>query len=148
MTQSDTCRLVSALSDMTSMISLTARHAERGLARMGFRSDATEVPPELYKEKFDPEKHVYETYLLNMTEYREAVMCNQAAIRACDLCVLLLPCGNDSHADWGVAVGANKLTYVVSHPLAGERTPSHLWADKFYDNVGQFLVSMQHQSQK
>jgi hypothetical protein len=38
-------------------------------------------------------------------------------------------CGADSHADWGVAVGTNKRTVVMGHPKAGERTPSHMWAE-------------------
>ena len=91
---------------------------------------APEIPPELFPEQFDPIKHNYAEYLESVPNWRTAVYCNLTAIKWCDLCVLLLPCGADSHADWGVAVGAGKRSVVVGQPKAGERTPSHLWAEK------------------
>lgn len=65
----------------------------RWASRLGLREDVTEVPPELYLEKFDPAKHKYSEYLSGLSAYHEAVRCNLAAIRDCDMCVLLLPCG-------------------------------------------------------
>lgn len=88
-----------------------------------------EIPPEKFPEAFDPAKHIYADYLQSVPEWHEAVECNRRAILACDICVLLLPCGADSHADWGVAVGAGKPSIVMGHPKAGERTPSHMWAN-------------------
>lgn len=89
-----------------------------------------EIPPEKYPCLFDPAKHVYGDYL-NVPEWRTAVETNQRAIDACLLAVLLLPCGLDAHADWGYAVGRGKKTAIVGAPPAGERVPTHLWADAF-----------------
>jgi hypothetical protein len=81
-----------------------------------------------FPEQFDPLKHQYRSYL-ETPQWRQAVEENRKALLTCDVCVLLLPCGADSHADWGVAVGAGKPSIVMGHPKAGERTPSHLWSD-------------------
>lgn len=101
---------------------------------------APEIPPEQFPVQFDPEAHVYADYLAATPHWRAAVEGNLEAIRRCDLCVLLLPCGADSHADWGVAVGARKRTVVVGHPKAGERTPSHLWAEQFFVDDAEVLA--------
>lgn len=86
------------------------------------------IPPEANPAAFDPADGSYAAYLRSRPEWRLAVLGNLEAIRGCDAAVLLLPAGADSHADWGAAVGLGKLTVVVGHPPAGERTPSHLWA--------------------
>lgn len=99
---------------------------------------APETPPELFPAQFDPTKHNYAEYLDSVPNWRTAVYGNLAAIRRCDLCVLLLPCGADSHADWGVAVGAGKRSVVVGQP--GERTPSHLWSEKIIDSDAKALA--------
>lgn len=91
-----------------------------------------EIPPEAFTEQFDPDKHVYRRYI-QRSEWREAVMGNKRALDDCDVCVLLLPCGNDAHADWAYAVGRGRVTAVVGAPRAGERTPTHMWADVFLD---------------
>lgn len=88
-----------------------------------------EIPPEAFPEQFDPLKHQYPSYLDAVPQWRQAVIENREALLKCDVCVLLLPCGADSHADWGVAVGAGKPSIVMGHPKVGERTPSHMWAD-------------------
>lgn len=98
-----------------------------------------EIPPEAFPEQFDPNKHVYGDYLNTVPNWRQAVYTNLDAIRNCDLCLLLLPCGADSHADWGVAVGLGKRTIVVGHPKAGERTQSHMWAEKLLRNEAETL---------
>ncbi len=94
-----------------------------------------ELPPERFPQQFDPEHHDYSEYLNQSPEYRRAVESNRRwLIEKCDLCLLLLPCGADSHADWGVAVGAGKRSIVIGHPPKGERTPSHLWAEAIFKN--------------
>jgi hypothetical protein len=92
-----------------------------------------EIPPEKYPEQFDPEQHNYRDYLLGNPEWRGAVLCNQQALDMCDCVVLLLPCGNDAHADWAYGVGKGKRSIVVGHPVAGDRTPTHMWADALLD---------------
>lgn len=42
------------------------------------------------------------------------------ALRTCDACVLVLPCGRSAHLELGWAVGAGKLTIVLLH---GENEP-------------------------
>jgi hypothetical protein len=89
-----------------------------------------EIPPERFPEEFDPEQHLYSEYL-DRPEWHQAVSENRQALDRCDLVVLLLPCGNDAHADWAYAVGRGKKSVVVGHPGKGERSPVHLWADGF-----------------
>lgn len=94
-----------------------------------------ELPPERFPQQFDPEQHDYSEYLNQSPEYRRAVEGNRRwLIEKCDLCLLLLPCGADSHADWGIAVGAGKRSIVIGHPPKGERTPSHLWAEVIFND--------------
>lgn len=88
-----------------------------------------EIPPERFPDQFDPGKHVYGPYLSSVPEWRAAVEGNREALKRCDFVVLMLPCGNDAHADWALAVGMGKRSVVVGQPRAGERTPSHLWAE-------------------
>lgn len=96
-----------------------------------------EIPPERFPEQFDPARHVYADYIAAVPEWRIAVDANREALRWCDVVVLLLPCGCDGHADWAFAVGLGKYSCVVGHPKAGERTPTHLWADAILTNVTQ-----------
>ncbi len=92
-----------------------------------------ELPPERFPQQFDPALHDYSEYLNQSPEYRRAVEGNRRwLIEKCDLCLLLLPCGADSHADWGVAVGAGKRSIIIGHPPKDERTPSHLWAEAIF----------------
>ena len=93
--------------------------------------DTPEIPPERFPEAFDPAKHKYEAYLRSIPEWKAAVECNRRALDACSAVVLLLPCGPDAHADWAYAVGRGKFTLVVGSPKAGDRTPTHLWANAF-----------------
>jgi len=51
------------------------------------------------------------------------------------LVILLLPCGNDAHADWGLGVGMGKHSIVVGHPNKGDRSPVHMWADAILDSL-------------
>ena len=107
-----------------------------------------EIPPESYPEQFDPAVHKYREYLAANPRWRGAVFGNLRAILDAEAVVLLLPAGCDSHADWGVAVGLGKPTVVVGHPAAGERTPSHLWANSMLDHdyeVVEALKSLREQ---
>jgi hypothetical protein len=88
-----------------------------------------EIPPERFPEQFDPDRHLYCEYIQSNAYWRAAVFANRDALRRCDAVVLMLPCGNDGHSDWAFAVGLGKRTCVIGSPKAGERTPTHLWAD-------------------
>ena len=96
-----------------------------------------ECPPERQQEPFDPAAHKsYATYMKSekAAYMYAAVMNNQEAIKWCDLVILLLPCGNDSHADWAYGVGLGKPSVVVGQPRKGEQSYTQLWADKILDN--------------
>jgi hypothetical protein len=93
-----------------------------------------EIPPEKYPEEYDPETMVYKDYI-QKPEWRAAVIENRKAIEHSDIIILLLPCGNDSHADWALGVGMGKKSIVVGRPRKGERSPVHMWADAIIDDV-------------
>lgn len=92
-----------------------------------------EIPPERFPVQWDPEIGSYAEYITSVPEWRQAVECNRAALDRCDAVVLLLPCGADAHADWAYAVGRGKRSCVVGAPKAGDRTPTHMWADTILD---------------
>ncbi len=94
---------------------------------------AREIPPEEFPQQFDPAKHNYREYLSSEPHWRGAVEGNRAALERADIVLLLLPAGADSHADWAYGLGKGALSAVVGAPRAGERTPSHLWADQLLD---------------
>ncbi len=96
-----------------------------------------EIPPERYPEEYDPEKHTYREYI-DKPEWKAAVMENKAAIGSSDLIVLLLPCGNDSHADWAYGVGKGIDSVVVGQPRKGERSPVHHWANEIFNTIDEF----------
>jgi hypothetical protein len=87
-----------------------------------------EIPPERFPEPFKPGSHDYAEYI-SRPEWIQIVAENRAAISHADLIILLLPCGNDSHADWALGVGMGKRSIVVGHPREGDRSPVHHWAD-------------------
>lgn len=95
-----------------------------------------EIPPEKFPEEFDPEKHLYSEYI-QRDEWRKAIIENRRAIHHADFIILLLPCGNDSHADWAYGVGRGIPNMVVGQPRKGERSPVHMWADAILDTVSQ-----------
>jgi hypothetical protein len=92
-----------------------------------------EIPPEAFPLQFDPERETYREYITGNPYYKAAVHSNYEAIEWCDVVLLLLPAGCDSHADWALGVGMRKKSAVVGQPKAGDRTPSHLWCDQFLD---------------
>ena len=64
-----------------------------------------EIPPERFPDQYDPAQHIYADYLSSVPEWRQAVECNRKALQNCDLVILMLPCGNDAHADAYYALG-------------------------------------------
>lgn len=92
-----------------------------------------EIPPESFPLQFDPERETYREYITGNPYYKAAVHSNYEAIEWCDVVLLLLPAGCDSHADWALGVGMRKKSAVVGQPKTGDRTPSHLWCDQFLD---------------
>lgn len=101
-----------------------------------------EIPPERFPDEFDPERQLYVDYIQHVPEWRQAVMCNKEALEACDLVILMLPCGSDAHADWALAVGMGKPSIVCGQPRKGERTPSHLWADRIMRDENEVFASL------
>lgn len=93
-----------------------------------------EIPPEKFPEQFDPEKCTYQEYLRSFPHWAEAVEGNRKAIQACDAVLLMLPCGNDAHADAYYGLGLGKTLIIVGQSKAGERTPTHLWAHTMLDH--------------
>lgn len=103
-----------------------------------------EIPPERFPVQFDPHLHLYRAYLQSVPEWRGAVEYNRRALQWCEAVVLLLPCGNDAHADAFYALGLGKRLAVVGQPRAGERTLTHLWAHAILDvdaDAGAWLSS-------
>jgi len=98
-----------------------------------------EIPPEKFPEQFDPAKHRYKDYISSVPAWREAVEGNREALDNCDAVVLLLPCGLDAHADAFYALGKDKYLIVCGQPRAGDRTPTHLWADKIVSDFASVL---------
>ena len=88
-----------------------------------------EIPPEKFPDQFDRDRHIYSEYIQSNPYWRAAVYANREALKQCAAVILLLPCGNDAHADWALAVGMGKPSCVVGESKSGDRTPSHLWAD-------------------
>jgi len=99
-----------------------------------------EIPPERFPEPFDPARQPYREYLEAHPEWRSAVTGNRKALDGCDVRLLLLPSGQDAHADWAYAVGRGKATFVLGQPPAGSRTPTHLWAERLFDSEWEFLL--------
>ena len=103
-------------------------------------------PGELTIEQTEliPAGHVYREYVEAVPEWREAVECNRDALDRCETVVLMLPCGNDAHADAFYALGRGKNLIVVGQPKKDDRTPTHLWADVILDydfQAAQFLAA-------
>lgn len=72
------------------------------------------------------------------------------ALRACDACVLVLPCGRSAHLELGYAVGAGKATYVYApvdmRPhLASTFEPElmYLLCDRVLSTRGELLNALQ-----
>lgn len=68
------------------------------------------------------------------------------ALRSCDVCVLVLPCGRSAHLELGWAVGAGKRTYVLE-PEPIEPDLMYLMCDKIFtkfdDMIREFMPERQ-----
>lgn len=110
----------------------------RGLRVYDFTDPACrgtpEIPPEAFPEQFDAERHVYRQYIQSVPNWRAAVEHNRKVLDRCSAVILLLPCGNDGHADWAYAVGKGKPSAVVGAPKSGDRSPTHMWSDALLDS--------------
>ena len=62
-----------------------------------------------------PSEWTVEDYrrVLAMPRAQEGFAFDMAALRACDVCVLVLPCGRSAHLELGWAAGAGKRTLVL-----------------------------------
>lgn len=60
------------------------------------------------------------------------------ALRDCDACVLVLPCGRSAHLELGWAVGAGKKTYVLE-PEPIEPDLMYLMCDKLFVTFDEML---------
>jgi len=92
--------------------------------------EASAMPP------FDPARHVYAEYI-NQEAWWEAVSENRARIEASDAVMLLLPCGNDAHMDFGYGLGLGLKSLVIGAPNPGDRSPTHLWADHMVQSLAE-----------
>lgn len=97
------------------------------------REGIPEIPPEQYPRSFNPHIQNYRSYITSTPEWRQAVMRNKSALNQSNVVLLLLPCGLDAHADAFYGLGKGATLAIVGQPAAGERTPTHLWADAFLD---------------
>lgn len=107
--------------------------------------ETQEIPPERFPNQFDPEIHRYNEYICQ-PEWKAAVNENKKHIDEADLVILLLPCGNDAHADWAYGIGKGIRNVVIGHPNKGERSPVHNWAQRIFDNEEQFLTWFQKET--
>lgn len=99
---------------------------------------ASESPPEMFPEQFDPSRHIYSKYL-DRKEWRDAVNENREEIGKAELIILLLPCGIDATADWALGVGMGKKSIIVGHPNYGERSEVYIWADSILESTEDIL---------
>ena len=104
-----------------------------------------EIPPEAFPEQFDSSKMSYAEYITGNKSWYDTVYQNREAIARSRAVILLLPCGNDAHADWAYAVGRGLVTAVVGNPNDGERTPSHLWSETFCRKDESVLVWLENE---
>ena len=69
------------------------------------------------------------------------------ALRACDACVLLLPCGKSAHLELGYAVGANKLTIVMFNSASSKEEPElmYMMCDYICLNIEEVLAKLEEE---
>jgi len=97
---------------------------------------APELAPEKFPEEFNPDRHIYGTYL-DRPDWRADVEENKRHLDTADLVIMFLPCGVDATADWAYALGRGVPSVVVGSPRKGERSPVHLWATAMVENIPQ-----------
>ena len=98
-----------------------------------------EIPSDKFPEDFDPMKETYWSYLNKFPEWGLAVEEDKGNIDKCKMLVLILPCGKDATADWAYAKGRGIPNVIIGNDREGERTPSYLWADRWFANSKAFL---------
>jgi nucleoside 2-deoxyribosyltransferase len=65
------------------------------------------------------------------------------ALRACDACVLVLPCGRSAHLELGYAVGAGKRTIVFAADAQGfEPELMYLMCNEFVTSTSDLLNAL------
>lgn len=82
---------------------------------------------------------------LNRPEWRALTAQHRAALAICDLCVLLLPCGLDSHMAAGMALGMGKRMVVVGDVSHDTRHPFLTWANAILRDPAELLVWLKGQ---
>lgn len=70
----------------------------------------SEVDPEWKTRAWDPDQFVA---ALAHPIARACYKLDDEALRACDLCVLVLPCGRSAHLEAGIAIGLGKPTAIL-----------------------------------
>lgn len=79
----------------------------------------------------------YEEYLRrHRPGVEDAMLLNRLAYSLCEVIVLVLPSGCDSHFDVGMAVASGAKLVVYGAPETGDRMPVHLAASEFVESTG------------
>ena len=94
---------------------------------------SAEQVDELTRMRFEPAR--FRELLTHHPMARSLFDKDMGALRACDACVLVLPCGKSAHLELGWAVGAGKRTLVL---LQGECEP-----DLMYKMVDRLCLSLE-----
>lgn len=64
------------------------------------------------------------------------------ALRGCDACVLVLPCGRSAHLELGWATGAGKRTYVLTDSTLDEPELMYLMCDGICLNMTELVAAL------
>lgn len=67
---------------------------------------------------------------------------DMGALRACDACVLVLPCGRSAHLELGWATGAGKRTLVLTAETLDEPELMYLMCDGICLSVDEVIASL------
>jgi hypothetical protein len=87
----------------------------------------------------------------NMAQFRDALghplavdgfKSDMDALKACDACVLVLPCGKSAHLELGYAVGAGKKTVILGLPMNGPHEPELMYkmCDAVFGSLGELYA--------
>lgn len=64
-------------------------------------------------KSYAPEEAVRVSFMLEHPLAQAAYRSDAGAVEACDLCVMVMPCGNSAHLELGMAIGLGKKTAVL-----------------------------------
>ena len=80
--------------------------------------------------------------VLEHSQVRRAFTADMQALRLCELCVIVTPCGNSAHMEAGWAVGANKK--LIIYYAEGTNSPDvmHLMADAVVVGVTELIAEV------